>query len=90
VIAEEYPVAEAVIVVVPKFTPVACGWTAGCVCPAGITIFAGAIVTFDVSALESATVTPPVGAADDNRIANGTDFVRSTDTGPGPITAAPP
>ena len=52
-----YAGADALIVAVPKFTPVICGCVAGCVCLAGIITDAGEIVSVDESLLDSVTVT---------------------------------
>ncbi len=65
--------AEALIVAVPKFTPVICGGAAGAVAPAAMNTMAGAIVTFDGSLLVKVTVTPPPGAGADKVTGNGTD-----------------
>src|SRR3954452_5369970 len=54
-LSPESPKAEAVIVEVPKFAPVTCGWRAGTVSPARITTVVGFMVTFDASLLASIT-----------------------------------
>src|SRR3989442_15360757 len=47
---------------VPKFTPTTCGFVAGVVCPAATTTPEGLTLTFEISLLDSVTVTPPDGA----------------------------
>jgi hypothetical protein len=59
--ANPKPAADAVILADPKLTPVTCGCVAGVFDPAAINTLEG-IVTLDESLLDSATVTPPVGA----------------------------
>jgi hypothetical protein len=57
------PYADALTVAVPKPTPKTRGNPYGAVKPAGIYTLCGLTVTFEVSLLESVTVTPPGGAA---------------------------
>jgi hypothetical protein len=68
------PNADALTVAIPKPTPVSRGKPNGAVKPAGIYTYCGLTVTFEVSLLESVTVTPPGGAA----------FVKNTDSGTAP------
>jgi hypothetical protein len=56
------PEAEALMVAVPKLTPVTLGCVAGVVVPCEMKTSAGDIVALDVSLLERWTVTPPSGA----------------------------
>src|SRR5579864_4847854 len=64
----------------PKFTPVTWGCAAGVVCPAAMVMLLGDIVTFVVSLLLSATVTPPAGAAVPRVTANAADWLGPTVT----------
>jgi hypothetical protein len=68
------PYADALTVAVPKPTPKTRGNPYGAVKPAGIYTLCGLTVTFEVSLLESVTVTPPGGAA----------FVKNTGRGTAP------
>jgi len=56
------PGADALMVAVPKLTPVICGWVAGVVDLDGMNTVEGDMVTFVVSLLASVTVTPFGGA----------------------------
>lgn len=58
-----YPEADAVMLAVPKLTPVICGCTAAWVWPDATVTVEGEILTFVLSELISVTVTPPCGAA---------------------------
>jgi hypothetical protein len=61
-VADPYPLAEAVRVALPKSMPFTAGVAVGVVCPALIKTLPDTTVTFDVSLLESNTVTPLAGA----------------------------
>lgn len=61
-VTEPKPWAEAVMLAVPRLTPVICACCAGCVAPAAIVTLEGEIVTRAVLLLVSVIVTPPVGA----------------------------
>lgn len=75
------PVAVAVSEVVPPATQViVTGSEASC--PAGITTLPGETVAFEVSRTESATITPPGGAASDSRIRREVVCVAKTCTVP--------
>jgi hypothetical protein len=67
-----YPVAVAVIVAVPKLTPVTVGVAAGVVWPWGMNTLEETRLTLDVSLLARLTVTPPDGAGMPNVTENGT------------------
>ena len=62
----------------PISTPVTCGCVAGVVAPAAMKTL-GVTVSFEVSPLASATVTPPAGAGVPKVIPNGTDCPNPTD-----------
>jgi len=62
----------AVIVTLPRFTPVMVGWVAGAVWPAAIVTEPGEIVTLLGSLLTSVTVTAPVGTVPVSVTGNGT------------------
>src|SRR5262245_54954561 len=57
----------------PMFTPVTCGCEAGVVCPAAMATVAEESVAFEVSLLDSVTMTPPAGAGEDRLTANVVD-----------------
>jgi len=61
-VADPYPLAEAVRVALPKSMPFTAGVAVGVVCPGLIKTLPDTTVTFDVSLLESKTVTPLAGA----------------------------
>src|ERR1700680_3082257 len=64
----------------PKLMPFTLGGTGGAVAPAGIKMFAGVTVSFEVSLLVSMRMTPPAGAAVANVTGNGTDWPGATVT----------
>ena len=66
-----YPLAEAVTVAVPKSMPFTAGVALGEVCPAAMKTLPDTTVTFDVSLLESKTVTPLAGAGAPRVMVNG-------------------
>src|SRR5581483_10331382 len=65
------PGADALIVAVPKFTPVTCGCVAGVFCPAAIETVTGDTLAVVGLLLESDTVMPPGGAGVARVTANG-------------------
>ena len=71
VFAEAKPVAEAVIVALPKSTPVTCGATAGAVCPWAMKVLPETSETFAELLVASAIVRPPTGAGELRVIDNG-------------------
>src|SRR5207237_1360577 len=77
--AGEYPVAVALILAVPKATPVTCGCIAGAVCPTATEIVDGLMVTFAESLLVNVMVTPPAGAGMGKVTGKGTDWPTATD-----------
>ena len=71
VLAVPYPLAEAVTVAVPNSMPFTAGGALGEVCPALMNTLPDTTVTFDVSLLESKTVTPLAGAGAPRVMVNG-------------------
>ena len=78
-LVEVYAGALAVMLAVPRFLPVTCGATAGCVCPAGTVTVAGETPTLRESLLKL-TVTPPAGAAAGRVTWNAADWPRFSET----------
>ena len=68
-----YPALVATIFADPKMTPVTCGCVAGVVAPCPMNTEVGDIVTADGLELDSATVTPPAGAATESVTGKVTD-----------------
>ena len=71
VVAEPYPLAEAVTVALPKSMAFTAGVALGEVCPGLMKTLPDTKVTFDVSLLESKTVTPFAGAGAPRVMVNG-------------------
>jgi hypothetical protein len=78
-LVEVYAGALAVMLAVPRFWPVTCGATAGCVCRAAMVTVAGETPTLGESLLKL-TVTPPAGAATGRVTWNAADAPRFSDT----------
>lgn len=82
-VAVPYPLAAAVRVAVPKSMPFTAGVALGEVCPASIKTLPDTTVTFDVSLLESKTVTPLAGAGAPRVMVNGACWPGATVIVPG-------
>jgi len=80
VVAAPKPFAVAVIVELPKSTPVTVGVNVGAVCPSAKKIVGDTRDTFVVSLLESDTVRPPLGAGFPKVTGNGASWPGATVT----------